>query len=217
MTALDQQPLAVMGGTFDPIHHGHLRSALELRQTLSLARVLLMPCGVPPHRGAPVASSHHRAAMVALALADEPGLVLDRRELERPGPSFTVDSLLEIRAEIGSARSLSIIVGTDALAGIDSWHRWREVPELANIIVMARPGWQMPESGQLWQWVSQYRADEHETPAVAPAGKIFIQELRQLDIAASDIRQLMASGGSPRYLLPEPVLAYIKENHLYEH
>jgi len=155
--------------------------------------------------------------MLALAVTDEPGLELDRRELERPGPSFTVDSLLDIRGQIGTECSLSIILGTDALATIDSWHRWQEIPELAHIIVMARPGWQMPNAGDLWQWISRHLAVEEQTPEGSPAGRIFVRELRQLDIAASDIRQLIMSGQSPRYLLPETVLAYIRENRLYEH
>ena len=137
-------PVGILGGTFNPIHYGHLRSALELRERLGLAEVRLVPAARPPHREQPECPVEQRADMVSLAIAGEPGLLCDRRELLREGPSYTVDSLQELRMQLGTEQSLYLIVGADALSAIDSWHRWQEIPALAHIVALARPGWGQP-------------------------------------------------------------------------
>jgi nicotinate-nucleotide adenylyltransferase len=213
--AAPPDPVGVFGGTFNPVHCGHLRSALELVEVLQLAQLRLMPCAVPPHREAPACSAQHRAAMVELAVAAEPHLRCDTRELARPGASYTIDSLMELRAELGAQRGLCLVVGCDALQALDSWHRWRELLEWAHLVVIARPGWSLPRQGAVAQWLRAHRCDDLGALRGAPAGGVLVEELRQLAISSTEIRALLKAGRSPRYLLPEAVLDYIETHHLY--
>ena len=214
-TAQPPGPVGVFGGTFNPVHYGHLRSALELVEGLNLDHLRLMPCSEPPHRGAPSCPAEHRAAMVELAVAGEAALTCDRRELQRPGPSYTVSSLEEIREELGADRGLCLVMGCDALAGINTWHRWRELLDLAHIVVIARPGWDLPEDGVVARWLRDHRLSGHEELRHLPCGGILLESLRPLAISATEIRDLLAAGRSARYLVPEPVLDYIHAHSLY--
>ncbi|MEP5765053.1 MAG: nicotinate-nucleotide adenylyltransferase [Halieaceae bacterium] len=198
-------PIGLLGGTFNPVHFGHLRSALELREQLGLGQVRLIPAAVPPHRELPSCGAELRAEMVELAVASEPGLACDRRELGREGPSYTVDTLLELREELGPEQSLCLIVGTDAIIAIDSWHRWRELIELAHIVVVARPGWALPDAGEVANWLARHLTEDPSSLQHSPSGKLVLQQLRQLPISATEIRQLIADGRSPRYLIPDAV------------
>ena len=130
--------IGIFGGTFDPIHFGHLRCALEIAEQLELSEVRMLPCGQPPHRTAPQAAPEQRRQALELALAGQSLLSLDTRELERPGPSYMVDTLVALRAEVGQ-RSLCLILGQDAFNGLASWDRWELVPELAcvQVVIMA--------------------------------------------------------------------------------
>ncbi|MCB1675047.1 MAG: nicotinate-nucleotide adenylyltransferase [Halioglobus sp.] len=208
-------PIGVLGGTFNPVHYGHLRSALELVEHLQLDHLRLMPCAVPPHRDAPTCSAQHRAAMVELAVATEPRLVCDRRELQRAGTSYTIDSLRELRREFGWSRSICVVVGCDAVRGIEHWHRWRELLDWAHIAVLARPGWHLPRDGVVAQWLESHRADSPAALRRQVSGSILIEALRPLAISSTEIRQLLWAGRSARYLLPEPVLEYIARHELY--
>lgn len=208
-------PLAVFGGTFNPVHNGHLRSALELVERLQLDGLGLMPCANPYHRDDPGCDALHRAAMVEAAVAGEPRLYCDRRELRRAGPTYTYDSLLELRAEAGEQRPLALVMGCDALLGLDRWHRWQHLLELAHVVVITRPGWELPESGAVAQWLRQHESSLDNSLARAPAGSVLLCALRPLPISSTDIRQQLADGRSARYLTPEPVLDYIHEHGLY--
>ena len=208
-------PVGVLGGTFNPVHYGHLRSALELVEHLQLGELRLMPCAVPPHREAPSCSAEHRAAMVELAVAGEPCLACDSRELNRPGTSYTIDSLVELRQELGAGHSLCLVMGGDAVGLIETWHRWRELLDYAHLVIIARPGWHLPEDGVVADWLAAHRLTDHSALRRRPAGGIVIEELRPLDISSTEIREMLAAGRSPRYLLPESVLDYIKLHHLY--
>lgn len=207
--------LGVFGGTFNPVHYGHLRSAMELVERLEFARLHLMPSAQPPLRDVPLCSAEHRANMVSLAVEGEPRLVCDQRELARTGPSYTIDSLIELRNENGSDCSLSMVVGCDALLAIDRWHRWEELLEWAHIVVLARPGWALPDTGPIATWLQAHSAENAGQLRSLPAGKILLQELRPLAISATEIRTLLAEGKSARYLMPQSVLEYIEEHHLY--
>lgn len=209
-------PVGVFGGTFNPVHYGHLRSALELCELLALDHLRLMPCALPPHREAPDCSAEQRAAMVELAVRDEPRLSCDRRELAREGVSYTVLSLEELREELGAGHSLSLVVGCDALLGIDSWFRWQELLSLAHIVVIARPGWHLPTSGTVARWLAEHRNDDRAVLLQQPQGAILVEELRPLAISSTEIRDLLQAGRSPRYLLPGPVLDYIETGQLYQ-
>ncbi len=208
-------PVGIFGGTFDPVHYGHLRSALELVEHLQLDHLRLMPCANPPHGKNPALDAGHRAAMVELAVADEPRLRCDRRELLRTGASYTVDSLLELRRELGGDISLCLVMGGDAVARINTWHRWEEILGLAHIVVLARPGWQLPATGEVASWLDSGRMSTAAGLAQRPGGGIHIEELRQLPISSTEIRGMLAEGRSPRYLLPEQVLDYIHSKRLY--
>lgn len=208
-------PVGVFGGTFDPVHYGHLRTALELVELLQLQQLRLMPCAVPPHREPPACSARHRAAMVELAVAGEPRLVCDTRELGREGVSYTIDSLVELRRELGEGHSLCLVMGCDAVLGITTWHRWQELLDWAHVVVIARPGWQLPVAGPVADWLRQHRLADRRPLRERPNGGTLIEELRPLAISSTEIRRLLAAGRSPRYLLPQAVLDYIQSHKLY--
>jgi nicotinate-nucleotide adenylyltransferase len=207
--------VGVFGGTFDPVHYGHLRSALELVERLQLEQLRLMPCAQPPHRAVPRCSAAHRAAMVELAVAGEPRLACDLRELNRPGKSYAIDSLVELRAELGEQCGLCMVMGCDAVLDITQWHRWRELLDWAHIVVIARPGWRLPRTGEVAQWLDSGRVEDSSALRQRPAGCIAIEELRPLPISSTEIRALLAAGHSARYLMPQAVLDYIQTHKLY--
>ncbi|MBU6246730.1 MAG: nicotinate-nucleotide adenylyltransferase [Xanthomonadaceae bacterium] len=194
------KPLAILGGTFDPVHIGHLCVAWEASELLD-AEVRLMPARVPPHRPLPVATVEQRVAMLRAALTDQDRLGLDLRELERAGPSYTVDTLSELRAEQGD-RPLVLLVGADAFAGLTTWHRWERLFELAHLGVFARPGFQSSLPAALEAAVSGRLADTDGNWRNHPAGRVLQLEVTPLEISATRVRHLLASGRSPRYLLP---------------
>lgn len=207
--------LGVYGGTFDPIHYGHLRAALEVKDALGLDGLCFLPCRLPPHRGTPGATPAQRLAMLELALAGAaPGFSVDRRELEREGPSYMVDTLASLRGE-ATDRPLCLIVGLDAFCGLPSWHRWRDLFELAHIAVVRRPDAPEPDwIPGLAECVRERRV-EAEGLRESPAGRVVFLEVTQLAISATGIRRLVAEGRSPRYLLPDAVLAMIQAQGLY--
>jgi nicotinate-nucleotide adenylyltransferase len=198
------KPLAIFGGTFDPVHIGHLCVAWEASELLD-AEVLLMPARVPPHRPAPIASVEQRVAMLRAALAGQSRIRLDLRELQREGPSYTFDTLLDLRAEHGD-RPLVLLMGADAFAGLTQWHRWHALPGLAHIGVLSRPEATPALPDELARLLDERRVD---TPAVlhdAPAGHIVELAVTPLAVSATRIRSLLAAGRLPRYLLPAPLI-----------
>ena len=207
--------IGIFGGTFDPVHYGHLRPLLEVKQILALDEVHLIPSYMPPHRDQPGASAEQRLAMLQLAVADTPGFVIDQRELLRGGRSYTVDTLQSLRDEVGTS-PMSLIVGMDAFIALDSWHQWQRLNQLAHIVVMQRPGALLPKSGAVAELVEQAQALDVEELRQQPAGKIFFQSVTQLDISASDIREQVAHGRDIRFLLPDSVRHYIKTEGLYK-
>lgn len=208
--------IGILGGTFDPIHFGHLRPALDMQQALGLEEVRLLPCRVPPHRGAPHATPEQRLAMLRLAIRGERNLSIDERELQRDGPSYMIDTLLSLRAELGSERPLALLIGMDSLLGLDRWHRWRELLDHCHLVVATRPGWAPPQSGAVAALVQERRAEDVAALRSRPAGKLLFCPVTLLDISASRIRALLAAGKSPRYLLPGTVLGYIHTAGLYQ-
>jgi nicotinate-nucleotide adenylyltransferase len=207
--------IGIYGGTFDPIHYGHLRTALEVKEAAGLAEVRFIPCHIPPHRGTPGANPEQRLRMLQAALADgEPGFRIDTRELERPGPSYMVDTLTSIRAEIGP-RPLGLIVGLDAFAGLHRWHRWRALFDLAHLLVMRRPGPAPALPEELKSLLDERQTVSAERLRAAPAGLIHCIPVTQLDISATRLRAALRAGRSARYLTPDAVLRLIREEGLY--
>lgn len=212
------QPIGIFGGTFDPIHFGHLRLAEEMAEAMGLSQVLFIPAGQPPHRGVPRIAATHRLEMVRRAIAGNPRFAVDAREVQRSGPSFTVDTLTTLRAELGNEQPLWLLLGADAFLGLPNWHEWRRLFDLANIAVAARPGaWLMQSDAlpdALKQAISQRQVAD--APAAGPAGSVWLRQMTPLDISATAIRDTLARQGSVRYLLPDAVLDYINEHQLYE-
>jgi nicotinate-nucleotide adenylyltransferase len=198
------KPLALLGGTFDPIHLGHLRVAWEAAEALD-AEVRLMPANVPPHRPAPAASAAERVRLIEAALRGQSRLTLDARELARPGRSYTVDTLLELRAEQG-ARPLVLLLGADAFAGLPTWHRWCELFDLAHIAVLTRPGHAPERTAELAAEVAARRVDDAAGLRAAPAGRVLQLPVTPLEISASAVRALLAAGREPRWLVPNALL-----------
>ena len=212
-------PLVILGGTFDPVHYGHLRVADEVRVTLAPAEVRLVPAKDPPHRGTPSASAADRLRMLELALPEFPELRVDARELERAGKSYTVLTLTELRAAF-PARPLVLLTGADTFLGLPSWHRWRELFELAHVAVATRPGATLeagsmhPQLRQTWE---QRRTDDLAALRTRPAGSIVRLDVVPQPISATAIRAALARGTveAVRGLLPAAVLAYIENHRLY--
>lgn len=213
-------PIGVLGGTFDPIHFGHLRLAQEIGETLKLGEVRFIPAGTPPHRTPPQADAAQRLEMVRLAAANNPLFVVDDREVRRSGPGYTVDTLTELRRELGGTRPLCLLLGADAFLELATWHRWHELFDLCHVVVAHRPGFPLASwPARMPQPLSrEYEARLVQQPLavhLSPAGGIATQAIAALDISASKIRESLAEQASPRYLLPEQVLEYIKTQRLY--
>lgn len=210
-------PLGILGGTFDPVHFGHLRPALELLEGLELDAIRLIPCGIPPHRQVPIAGAEQRLAMLRLAVEGVEGLEVDERELKRAGPSYMVDTLLSLREEVGE-QPLCLILGLDAFLGLDSWHQWERILDLCHLVVAHRPGWTLHEgiSGPIQQLLNRRQIRDREGICREKAGMILFQAVTQLDISATSIRNRLAQGQQVRYLLPDPVLEYIEQQGLYQ-
>ncbi|MBU1224819.1 MAG: nicotinate-nucleotide adenylyltransferase [Gammaproteobacteria bacterium] len=211
------QAIGIFGGTFDPIHFGHLRLAEEMAEGLGLGRVLFIPAGQPPHRGAPRTAASHRLEMVRRAISGNPRFDADAREVERPRPSYTVDTLTALRAELGNDQPLWLLLGADAFLELPTWHEWRRLFDLANIAVAARPGAQQSDAmpDPLKSEVLQRQVADGS--AAGPAGSVLWRATTPLDISATVIRDTLARHGSARYLLPDAVLDYIHEHQLYTH
>ena len=207
-------PIGLFGGTFDPIHFGHLRPAFELCQALKLSEVRFMPAGSPPHRQTTLASAELRLAMVKAAVAGEKSFVVDDREVRRSGASYSVDTLTELRAEFPE-RSLCLMLGMDAFLGLPNWHRWREILELAHVVVAHRPGWKAPTQGPLGEAMVDRGTGSVRDLHDATAGRIFVHAVTQLEISSTELRQLIARGRNPRYLVPDSVCRLLRETGWY--
>lgn len=208
--------IGVFGGTFDPVHYGHLRTAWEIQQALGLSQVRMIPCAVPPHRGEPVASGAQRLLMLQMALEDSPGFIADERELLRGGPSYMVDTLQSLREELGR-QPMCLILGQDAFNGIDRWHKWQRLIDLAHIVVMQRPGSKLPSMGAVADLMAACGTDDAADLSASSAGRVYLQPVTQLDIAATQLRAAMRTDGSEalRFLVPDVVRHYIAEHGLY--
>ena len=209
----------ILGGTFDPIHFGHLRLAEEMAGGIGLDRVRFIPAGQPPHRETPRTSATHRLEMVRRAVAGNPRFVVDAREVQRPQPSYTVDTLTELRAELGTEQPLWLLLGSDAFLGLPSWHDWQRVFELANIAVAARPGSELGQVDAMAEPLQREVLNRKvaDASAAGPAGSLLLWQMTPLEISATAIRHTLERQGSARYLLPDAVLDYIHEHQLYVH
>jgi len=194
--------IGILGGTFDPVHFGHLRPALELMEVIGLQQVRFLPNRIPPHREAPWLNVENRLELLETAIDDQPGFELDQRELQREGHSYMVDTLESLRADFPS-QPLCLILGMDAFLGLEQWHQWQRVPQLCHLLVTTRPGFELDNS--FIRRLPVAVATTSTELSQVDAGRILLQSVTQLDISASDIRLMMARGQSVRYLLPDEV------------
>lgn len=207
--------IGIFGGTFDPVHNGHLQVALGLSQAMPFDELRLLPCGQPPHRPAPQASSADRVAMLQLAIADTPGLVIDERELHRDGPSYMVDTLASLREASGD-EPLVLILGWDAFVGLPTWHRWSQIIELAHLLVVQRPGNSDRPCDEVEALLQRAQVETVSAFSQASAGSVLLHPLEVLDVSSTAVRGLMAAQKDVSELLPAAVLGYIKEHNLYQ-
>lgn len=207
--------IGVLGGTFDPIHHGHLRVALEVKEMIGLDEVRFIPLYRAVHRDQPIASGKQRLRMIQAAISDQAYFVVDDRELIREGESYTVDTLRSLRKELGE-EPMCLIIGADAFRFFLQWHRPLEILDLAHLIVMMRPGYSEVEDPSLKRLINDRITQDVYMLQTNPAGRIYFCPVTQLEISATQIRQSIASGHNPRYLLPEGVIRIIQDESIYQ-
>ncbi|MGH8438138.1 MAG: nicotinate-nucleotide adenylyltransferase [Pseudomonas sp.] len=214
MTMSPARRIGVLGGTFDPVHIGHLRSALEVAEVLALDELRLMPNARPPHRDTPQVSAQDRLEMVRCAVEGVPTLSVDARELARDTPSYTIETLELMRAELAASDQLFLLLGWDAFCGLPSWHRWEELLQHCHILVLQRPDADVEPPDALRNLLAARSVSDPQA-LVGPAGQIAFVWQTPLAVSATQIRQLLASGKSVRFLVPDAVLAYIDAHNLY--
>lgn len=211
--------VGVMGGTFNPVHYGHLRMAQELADALKLDEVRFVPSANPPHKSAPEVSATHRAEMVKIAISDNPLFTFDDRELLREGASYTIDTLIALREALGEKTTICLLLGSDAFMQLNTWHRWQELLNYCHIVLAQRPN----------SWLNQPKLVEnleallhdHYTEKMTDlaennAGYIHMQKITALDISSTAIRALFKQGQVPHYLMPELVISYTKQHQLFQ-
>jgi len=208
------EPLALFGGTFDPVHYGHLRCADEARQKLNLRQLYLLPSGTPAHRATPQATPAQRLEMLRLAQAEFPALAIDDRELRRSGPSYMVDTLKELRA-IFPERPIYLLIGQDAANRLHTWHEWEELFPLANLVILSRPGEREDYRHDLAKKIQARLVTQVQELASAPANRVLQLKVSPVDISATTIQSMMRLGRSPKSMIPASIQDYIDENHLY--
>ncbi|MFM9834825.1 MAG: nicotinate-nucleotide adenylyltransferase [Methylophilaceae bacterium] len=208
----------LLGGTFNPIHFGHLRMAQELANSLQLDEVRFIPSANPPHKSTPEVSAKHRAEMVKVAIADNPLFKLDEREMQREGASYTIDTLISLREELGSKTAICLFMGSDAFIHLNTWHRWQELLDYCHIVLVQRPNLsaehpKLPEA--LETLLHEHYTENTIDLATKSAGLVHMQKITALDISSTKIRTMLQNRESPRYLMPENILTFIQQHQLY--
>ena len=207
-------PIGIFGGTFDPIHYGHLRTAFEMLQALRFGELRFVPSGDPPHRGKTYAPALLRLEMVRAATTNEPRFVVDDCEVQRQGPSYTVDTLAAMREEQPDA-PMGLILGMDAFLGLTNWRRWNEILDYAHIVVAHRPGWRAPDIGAIGELISEHGTHRIDDLHEQRDNLIYIHAVTQLEISSTEIRDLVGAGRDPRFLMPDVVRDIITESKCY--
>jgi nicotinate-nucleotide adenylyltransferase len=205
--------IGIYGGTFDPVHYGHLLTALEVSECFSLDELRLIPCSRPPHRAPPMAAARVRLQMLKLAVTNTPVFVIDKRELSREGPSYMIDTLKSIREEVAE-EPLLLFIGADGFKHLTRWFQWQGLFDFAHIVVMSRPGEEhnvLNENG----FLKNRYTDSKAALKNKPNGTLFFQNVTPLGISATQIRKIIASNGNPEFLLPDSVVEFIRTNKLY--
>lgn len=204
--------IGIFGGTFDPVHYGHLRPAQEIMSALLLQKLFLVPASTPPHRQAPVARAEQRLQMVRLAVTDFQDLTVDDCEIRRGGISYTVDTLQYYRQQYPQT-PLCLLMGSDAFSSLETWHQWQRIPTLAHLVVMQRP---YQQQDAIPQWSEACLVSDVNELSATSAGKVYLHAVTPQDISATAIRQAISRHEDVAQMMPAPVLQYIQQHHLYE-
>ena len=207
------EAIGILGGTFDPIHFGHLRPALDVAEQLGLNHIRLIPSARPPHREQPSASPEQRLLMLHLAVKNSERFIVDDRECHREGASYTVDTLLSLRQDFPDS-PLYLLLGTDAFLEIQSWHQWQQLIGLAHIVVMQRPNDVTAMPTELDRWYQQHLATDKDKELLS--GKVWPIHVTQLDISATEIRSKIAQGLTSQFLMPDAAIQLIEQLGLYQ-
>jgi nicotinate-nucleotide adenylyltransferase len=209
--------VGIFGGTFNPIHFGHLRMAQELASALAMDEVKFIPSANPPHKDNVMVSVEHRSAMVKLAIADNPLFSLDELELNREGSSYTIDTLVSLRESLGQDTSLCLMMGSDAFVKLNTWYRWQELLGYAHIVLVQRPSAQPQKAlpTEVEALLRDHYTDQHADLANENSGWIIMQSITGQDISATGVRGMFRRGESVRYLVHDEVASYIQQHHLY--
>lgn len=207
--------IGIFGGTFDPIHFGHLRVALDVVEQLHLEQMRFIPLSKAVHRQQPATTGAQRLEMLQAAIADQPGFIADDREICRDAPSYTVETLQSLRRDLGQKLPMCLVLGADAYAAFLQWHKPLEIIQLAHLVVMQRPGHMLPDDAELQAFTGKHLATRAQQLAESAAGRVLLLPVTQLEISASDIRQRLRQGASVRYLLPEPVRKIMARDQIY--
>jgi nicotinate-nucleotide adenylyltransferase len=218
--------IGIFGGSFDPIHFGHIKLALALLENFEFEQIRFVPCHISPLKEKVFANEQHRWQMLNLVCSNQPKLIVDDRELKREGPSYTIDSLIEIREEIDNSQSLVLIVGVDAYLEFCKWYRYEEILSYCHLILMQRPGYSLSdldlesehksESKCEKEYFKLNKTEDIKLLATQPHGKIYLSELEKIDISSTLIRKTIAQGKQPKYMLPGNVWNYVRRNKLYQ-
>jgi len=206
--------VGIFGGTFDPVHHGHLRTAYELKQTFDIERIHFIPASQPPHRSQPEASVELRLKMLEAAVGGEPGCIVDRREIDRDGMSYSIDTARSLREDY-PRHALCLLLGMDAFLGLPAWHQWEDLFGLVNVIVARRPGAELPGAGELGRLLEARRIEPDADTVWHASGQIIIHEVTQLEISATELRNSIRHGVAPKYLVPDAVWDVIQSSGCY--
>ena len=208
--------VALFGGSFNPVHFGHLRIATELAEQLQVESIRMMPCAFSTNRERSTATAEQRLKMLQLAIGQQALLQAEDIELQRPAPSYSVDTVRLIREQIGPEIPLFLCIGMDSLNGLDGWHDWQKIQDYCHIVVSSRPGYKVPDSGILADWIIRYRCDDLAILKQQAQGKLYFCELTMLAISSTSIREKVSNDENICFLTPDTVVDYIHQQHLYE-
>jgi len=210
----DCAAIGFLGGTFDPVHFGHLRPALEIQQALNLQSLYLLPNYIAPHKEKTLATAEQRIEMVKLAIQDTPEIQINTQELLRSSPSYTIDTLKLLRQQHPDT-PICFIMGMDSLINFDSWYQYQDILNYCHLVVSHRPGWDPTFNEIVTGLLTQHQTQDPSILHRSLAGCIYFQSTSQLAISSSQIRQLLATKQSINFLTPQSVCTYIKEQHCY--
>ena len=212
---MPKSPLVLFGGTFDPIHFGHLRTALELLEVLNVPQINLVPTGEPVHKLSTGASAVERFEMVRLAVESEPALVADDCELFFDERCYTINTLTKKRAEVGEDLPIILVMGMDSLLGIKSWSQWQQLTDHCHLLIVARPGYEPEFDSELQSFIDQHKVEDLTELSLRPSGYLAMHQLTPMNVSATQVRKMIKQGSNPRFLIPDVVWDFIKTERLY--